>query len=197
LSLKPDQLTKSQLKSLNEIDSLMIYHNVRFMFTSLNDNCVAYAMKLDFPHRKINWENSKRLMFGSLVCLSSDFFRTNCLIGIICERDMDQIKKNIITIRFDLSEELMLDEANEDEYGNPTNETITMNSNLPNLNDTYTLIETSAYFESYKHVLESFVFFKRAGENAFPFKEHFVYAKNEVIEMPAYLQEAYIDFRYI
>jgi hypothetical protein len=197
--VKPDQLTKNQLKSLNEIDSLMIYHNVKFMFNSLNDNCVAYAMKLDIPKGKINWEYSKRLMFGSLVCLSSDFFRTNCLIGLICERDKEQIKNNTITIKFDLSDEYSL-EADEasllDEYDNPVAKaSITMNSNLPNLNDTYTLIETSAYFESYKHVLESFVFFKRAGEEAFPFKEHFVYAKNEAIEMPEYLKQAYIDFR--
>ena len=59
-----------------------------------------YAMNND-KTKQINWESSKRLMFGSLVCLSMDFFKNNFLIGVICERDVKKLKDGIVYVRFD------------------------------------------------------------------------------------------------
>lgn len=146
-----------------------------FNFKLATDHGVVHQVRLS-PEKvqSINWEFSKRLLFGSLVCLSNDFFENNCLIGSICDRDIENLKEGIIYVRFgvELSREI-------------------------NYNGRYILLETSAFFESYKHVLHAMVSFQRAGEADFPFKENLVYCRNKSMPMPRYLNNVNIDFRYV
>jgi hypothetical protein len=80
------RLSKSQMMSLNEIGSIRIYHNVRVVGRKLSKKeGIVYGLQLDIEKNKINWESTKRFMFGSLICMSSDYFRNNCMIGTICE----------------------------------------------------------------------------------------------------------------
>ena len=57
------------------------------------------------------------------------------------------------------------------------------------------MLETTAFFESYKHVLDSLVSFQHLGETAFPFKKHIVDCDNQTIERPDYLKNACLDMR--
>ena len=57
------------------------------------------------------------------------------------------------------------------------------------------MLETSAFFESYKHVLEALVSFERLGEKNFPFKENLIHCQNTIIPIPKYLANAFVDFR--
>jgi hypothetical protein len=187
-------LNKTQMRSLNDIDSVRIYHNVRVTARELTKNTgLAYGLKLDIQQNKINWEFTKRFMFGSLICISSDYFLNDCIIGTICELDKEKLKNNIILVNFNLNDQYI--GSNELQIDANTLEIKNINK-IPKFNQSYILIESTAYFEPYKHVLESFVFFKKAGEEAFPFREHLIYANNQNIEMPEYLKNVKIDLRF-
>ena len=73
--------------------------------------------------RGIRWENSKRLIYGSLVCLSHDRF-SSLLFGTIANRDAKNLKEGRIDVFF---------------QG-------TTDSDLC-LQRTYTMVESSTYFE--------------------------------------------------
>ena len=137
---------------------------------------IIYSLRIN-DLKKINWERSKRLIFGSLICLSSDVFEHNCIVGIVCDRDMEQLKKGIITVRFDYETDAGLEK------------------NMPMFDQIYVMLETTAYFESYRHVLDSLVAFERLGEQLFPFREQLVYCQNTEIDRPAYLRNKQLDFR--
>jgi len=129
--------------------------------------------------KPVSWEQSKKLMFGSLVILSSDFFMNECLIGVISERDDKNLKNGIIQVRFE-------------------HDTTNLNKiNTPEFQKVYTMVETTAYFESYKHVLEALVSFKNYKDEEFPFKKNLVDCQNCIIEQPVYLKNVPFDFRTI
>lgn len=127
--------------------------------------------------RSINWQNSKRLMFGSLVCLSSDYFEKECLAATVCMRDIDLLKKEgIIVVKFDFewaSENL---------------------NRLPRFGCPYTMLESSAYFESYKHVLKALQAFGHDGYDNFPFFQEIVMLNSNTYQ-PLYLRHNQGDFR--
>ena len=172
-------LGKDLVNRIKGIESINIYFDVKMNSNVATNSGIVYSMSL--TNNEINnWEKSKKLMFGSLVCLSSDYFMQNCIIGIVCDRDIKRLSAGgDIYIKFD--------QVN-DQAG-------TNFMNLPKPNETYMMIETAAYFESYKHVLEALVSFQHIGEKIFPFKENLVFCQNKIIAPPAYLKDAYIDFR--
>jgi hypothetical protein len=174
---KQGDLNKDVVKKIKRIESLNVYFDVRMSSCVASDFGIVYSMKLNTEKMKnINWEYSKRLIFGSLVCLSSDFFNKSCLVGVIAERDDKKLKKDgEIYIKFDQNNFV---------------------NNLPVLNESYIMLETSAFFEAYKHVLEALVSFQRHGEENFPFKENLVYCQNKDIPIPKYLTNTSVDFRF-
>ena len=175
-----DGLSKDLLNRIKAIESINIYFNVKMNSNLATNSGIVYSMSLT-NNEISNWEKSKKLMFGSLVCLSSDYFMNNCIIGIVCERDIKRLSAGgDIYIKFDQT--------------NGQGGTNFMN--LPQLNEIYMMIETAAYFESYKHVLEALVSFQHIGANIFPFKENLVFCQNKIIAPPDYLKNANIDFRY-
>jgi len=56
--------------------NLKVYREVRIVAPKFGIQGVIHRINFDLTHRlnKINWESSKRLNFGSLVCLSADKF---------------------------------------------------------------------------------------------------------------------------
>jgi hypothetical protein len=170
-------LSKDVVKQIKRIESLNVYFDIRMNSCVPTDFGIVYSMKLNLDKMKmINWEHSKRLIFGSMVCLSCDYFSNNCLVGIITERDDKKLKEDgEIYIRFD--------------HNN-------FHHNLPVINVSYIMLETSAFFEAYKHVLEALVSFQRHGEDNFPFKENLVDCQNQVMPVPKYLTTTSIDFRF-
>ena len=52
-----------------------------------------YRMKFDnIRLKRVRWENSKRLIFGSLLCLSKDNFET-FIFATVEERDLKELKE--------------------------------------------------------------------------------------------------------
>ena len=152
-----ENLSSEMRKKLRSIDSLSIYFGTTVHSTKLTDIGIVYQIKLrqEAKKKEIDWEYSKKLIFGSMVCFSNDNFMSNCLVGIVCDRELADLKKNLIGIRF-----------NYDSVYKSNNES------FPNTNKVYTMLETSAFFESYKHVLDSLVALRNLDDESFPFKKH-------------------------
>ena len=81
-----------------EEESVMIYTNVCFnrgMSYTLSGNAYRVSFK---TKQKINWNRSKKLQYGALVCLSRDGFKT-VYYATIVERDVEDLSQGITTIQ--------------------------------------------------------------------------------------------------
>ena len=65
------EMNNEVMRKIKKIESLNVYFNVRMSSSVTADLGIVYAMRLDMEKMKaINWECSKRLIFGSLICFS-------------------------------------------------------------------------------------------------------------------------------
>jgi len=92
---------------------------------------IGFQLQFDVSHlQHVQWEHSRRLIFGSLLCLSSDEFAT-VLFASVVKRDPKLLKEGYITVKFE-------GDVNAFEI-EPQRE--------------FTMVESTAYFEAYRHIL--------------------------------------------
>ena len=175
------QSNKRLADELRRIDSIQVYLDVRMQSNVATHDGIVYAMRLgQHTTETTNWERSKKLMFGSLVCLSSDNFEKNCIVGTVCERDIKTLKSTgQIYIRFSQDEKrmtqlstaavdgaedtsgdpdglgLLASATEQSENSNTNSRGIWFDENLPKLTENYIMIETSAFFEVFFNKLTS------------------------------------------
>ena len=141
--------------------NLYIYENVEIMHTVCTRAGIVHCIHLDMRGlRKIPWEHSKRLIFGSFLCLSKDNFKT-MLFATVANRKADDLKAGKLDIRFVDGLEA-------------TQKT----------RDKYVMVESPAYFESYRPILEQL---KKITPDTFPFQEYLVHCNSDV-KPPQYLR---------
>ena len=170
-------LSKEIEAKVSKIESLYVYQNVSFVANLCVDSGVTYSIKLDTSKmRAVNWEFSKRLLYGSLVCLSNDYFTTNLIVAIIYDRDAEKLKKGLLSVKIDSN-------------------TMAEDDNEALLKSKYVMLETSAYFEAYRHVLNALCGQYRVDDQSFPFKRELIDCHVANIDSPRYFMNAYIDFR--
>ena len=167
MSVKSDRMNINAdiEKQLKSIDGINTYLDTTCVGVELSVNSgIVYSVKLKGD--KLASRLTKKLIYGSMVCMSSDYFATSCHVGIICDKDEEN---GIIGVKFD--DDLIQHE-------------------------TYTMLETTAFFEVYRYVLEAFVSFRHDDE--FPFKKYLVDCQNETIDKPKYLigNDVYLDLRF-
>jgi hypothetical protein len=112
---------------------------------------------------EVAWERSKRLMYGALLCLSCDSFKT-LMWATVANRDVSLLASSLqIDIRFPTGFE-----------ANFTPENV------------YTMVESSTtYFEAYQHVLKAL---QGLDIDRFPFAEHFIECSPNILP-PSYLKQ--------
>ncbi|VDI26499.1 Hypothetical predicted protein [Mytilus galloprovincialis] len=146
------------------LESGLVYRNVLVLNQSTSiDNGEVFELQLDSDHSKrINWIKSKRLIYGSLLLVSFDRFKTIFFAVVAeCERDTLQKTGCFAVQVFKSGSNVKLPR---NEYG--------------------IMIEaTSAYFEAYKHVLKAL---QRIKEETFPFQRYLVLCEKDV-SMPSYI----------
>ena len=108
------------------------------------------------------WAHSKRLLYGSFLCLSKDNFKT-MLFATVCDRDPMKVKKGRIDVRFI---------ENQDVFG------------IERRHCVYQMVESPAYFEAYRYVLKGL---QELDETTLPFKKYLVECSGEV-DPPEYLR---------
>uniref|UniRef100_A0AC35G7H7 NFX1-type zinc finger-containing protein 1 n=1 Tax=Panagrolaimus sp. PS1159 TaxID=55785 RepID=A0AC35G7H7_9BILA len=104
--------------------------------------------------------NNKTMKYQSLVCLSSDNFEKDFMFAIVMDRDERLLKENKIGLK---------SEGNKFEL---------------DPNQDYSMVESSAYFESYCHVLKTLQSF--GAKKRIPFSEYIV-QMNTITNKPKYL----------
>ncbi len=114
--------------------------------------------------RKLNWNYTKRLINGSLLCLSADKFKT-IAFATVADRKVQLLQQGIVTVKF---------EGSVDGFQ--------LNPNVE-----YTMVESVAYFEAYRHVLKRLQEVITLHEiETMPFKQYIVDCSFDDIPLPLY-----------
>jgi hypothetical protein len=163
-------------KQANSNMSIRLYNNVKIL-TFVNDSGIYHLIQLEMTSKlkNIRWETSKRLIQGSLVCFTNDNFKT-AYFAVIFDRDVKKLNKGQLLVKFE--------------------DWITVNDNFlrsDSRSSKFIMVETLAYFESYRHTLESLKLFD---EKNFPFSKYIVYSQNSEINRPKYLENRSVCYNF-
>ncbi|NXS00806.1 ZNFX1 protein, partial [Oxylabes madagascariensis] len=148
-----------------KFDDIRIYFDARIIAPLCTSTGIAYKVQFDTkPLRFVQWQNSKRLLYGSLVCMSQDHFET-FLFATVSNRKAAELVNGIVELCFDAESQPLLAEVQP--------------------SDSFLMVETTAYFEAYRHVLEGL---QKMREEDIPFQKYIVECDAQV-KKPAYLTE--------
>ncbi|XP_060086142.1 NFX1-type zinc finger-containing protein 1-like [Ylistrum balloti] len=143
---------------------MRVYYDVQVICPIGASNGLCHRISFDVSRmQRVNWESSKRLIFGSLVCFSSDNFRT-LLFATVAERDPKKLKEGILDVKFE----------------GVSNRTVNLH-----FNKKYVMAETVAYFEAYRHVLKGL---QKIDEGDLPFEKYIIKC-NTKMQAPLYLRQ--------
>lgn len=81
----------------------------------------------------VRWQNSKRLLYGSLVCLSMDNF-DSFLFATVTDRKVEALQQGQVLLSFAQDSRPALARVQP--------------------SDSFLMVETTAYFEAYRYVLD-------------------------------------------
>jgi hypothetical protein len=178
--LAVNEVTEKENKktNLSNLMNIQVYKKVKILESVTDNQNIIHMVQFEITNRmhRIRWETSKRLIVGSLLCFTNDNFKT-AFFATVFDRDARELYDGKVLVKFD--------------------DWIGINNNilLNDFNNSFTMVETLAYFESYRHTLDSLKLFN---EKNFPFKKHIVYSQNGSIDHAKYLRErvqVYYDFR--
>ncbi len=148
-------------KTRNQL--MKYYPGARIVEKKFTKSGIIYRVQFDVSRFNTSrWANSKRLMFGSFLCLSNNNFET-MLFAIVCERDREELAKGSVHIRFVEEQDIFGIEDRKCEYQ---------------------MVESPAYYETYRHVLKGL---KELDETTMPFKKYLVECSEDV-DPPEYLR---------
>ncbi|XP_053404550.1 NFX1-type zinc finger-containing protein 1-like isoform X2 [Mercenaria mercenaria] len=158
------QVMQERGKKKRKIQDVRIYNNVRLIAPDCGESGLCHVLQFDvsgFSH--VRWNSTKRLIYGSLVCLSPDNF-ASFFFATVVNREPKQLMKGLVNVRF------------EHDY-----------QTVRHLfGQVFTMAETTAYFESYRHVLTGL---QRTRQGDLPFERYIIQCESRV-RSPAYLQRA-------
>lgn len=156
-----------------KIHSVKVHPRVQFVGAHNVKDQVGYKVQFEFNLKKLSkvfsrLENSKRFMYGSLVCFTRDNF-VSLHFGKIIDRDVKLLEKGLIVVNFDQDDVV--------EYGVD-----------------YLMVECSVYFEPYYHVLKAL---QTIDVDRFPMERYIIHVDRE-IKAPSYLalNSTYVIDRY-
>ena len=149
-----NSLETSPSRKVKRTDDVSVYHDVTVLHPVCNRKGQVYRIRFNPSHpkvKRVNWERSKRLKFGTLVCLSSDEFNT-LFFATVENRRPEGLSVGELDVRFE----------------NVTKEEINA---FVTEKERFVMIESPAYFEAYRHVLEAL---KEIKPDELPFQKHIV-----------------------
>ena len=139
------------------------YRSVKIVGKEFTWSGITHQVQIDVSGLDTSrWAHSKRLLYGSFLCLSKDNFKT-MLFATVCDRDPMKVKKGRIDVRFI---------ENQDVFG------------IERCHCVYQMVESPAYFEAYRYVLKGL---QELDETTLPFKKYLVECSGEV-DPPEYLR---------
>ncbi|KAG7494034.1 NFX1-type zinc finger-containing protein 1 [Solea senegalensis] len=162
--LKTDQGYTDEALKAKRHDDILVYFNAQLLGRKCTHTGLAYTVQFDIkPLKFVRWENSKRLIYGSLICLSCDNFQS-LLFATVSDRDPKQLQKGRVLVTFTERSRFQLAGLED--------------------NQVFLMVESTAYFEAYRYVLEGL---QEQREDELPFQRNIVECRTDV-RPPAYLQ---------
>lgn len=157
------QSFEDQCLRKRKFDDIRIYFDTRIITPMCSSSGIVYKVQFDTkPLKFVRWQNSKRLLYGSLVCMSKDNFET-FLFATVSNREQEDLCRGIVQLCFNEQSQQLLAEVQP--------------------SDSFLMVETTAYFEAYRHVLEGL---QEVQEEDVPFQRNIVECDSHVKE-PRYL----------
>ncbi|XP_015334920.1 NFX1-type zinc finger-containing protein 1 [Marmota marmota marmota] len=157
------QSFEDQCLRKRKFDDIRIYFDTRIITPVCSSSGIVYKVQFDTkPLKFVRWQNSKRLLYGSLVCMSKDNFET-FLFATVSNREHEDLCRGIVQLCFNEQSQQLLAEVQP--------------------SDSFLMVETTAYFEAYRHVLEGL---QEVQEEDVPFQRNIVECDSHVKE-PRYL----------
>ena len=143
--------------------SVRVYTGVHILEPVCLMTGLGFQLKFDVSRlHRVNWDHSKRLIFGALLCLSTDKFQS-IQFATVVNRDSKQLEKGSVTVKFeDHTDGFRIDPSQE-----------------------FVMLESSAYFEAYCHVLKKL---QEINVDLMPFAKYLVECDHTAIQLPLYLQ---------
>ena len=119
--------------STRNISDIRVYSNARILNPVCLFTGLGFDVKFDVSRlSKVNWEHSRRLIFGSMLCLSNDSFENNFMFATVVKRDCKLLQEGKITVKFE-------DDSNAFAIASDT---------------AFKMVESTAYFEAYRYILK-------------------------------------------
>ncbi|KAK2705482.1 hypothetical protein QYM36_015764 [Artemia franciscana] len=138
------EIKKERGRCVNRVDALRIYEDVKFVdYDALKGTYIISFSKNRL--QRVVWETSKRLMYGSLLCLTKDDFDTG-ILATVAHRDPKALS----------------------ERGETYVNMLENSAAIDFINDTFTMAELSLYSEACRNVLR---ILQQYTEESFPMKE--------------------------
>ena len=154
LTKDKDLLEPTTSNTSPRANDVSVYHGVTVLYPVCNRKGRVFKIKFNQSHskvRRVKWERSKRLKFGSLLCLSSDDFNT-LVFASVENRDPEGLSDGQLEVRFENTEAAEVNRFIQSK-------------------ETFVMVESDAYYESYRHVLEGL---KEINPEEFPFQRYIV-----------------------
>ncbi len=146
-----------------KLQNIRVYENVYILGPVCIHSGIAYRLQFDVEKLKnIRWQSSKRLIYGSLLCMSKDNFNT-MYFCTVTNRNTDDLANGKVDVLFEHQHDKVRQFQPDDKF---------------------CMAETSAYFEAYRHVLNGL---QKMAQEDFPFQKYIVRCESEV-SPPQYLQ---------
>ena len=153
-------------KKGKELEGVTVYHLVKIIKPIFDISGILYQLQFDnSSFRKCQWEHSKKLLFGSLLCLSPDNFTTTVLFATVASREPEDLREGILSIKFEQKYDV---------------------AKVCNAGTKFVMVESAAYFEASQSVLSSM---QRAEIETMPFTRYIIKADCTCVKPPKYLQD--------
>ena len=148
-----------------DISDVRVYYNVTFTSMKFTADGIIISVKFDSSRlRRINWEHSKRLIYGSLLCFSYNNFES-AIFASVAGREAKELKEEgLFTVKMESNIDIL--------------------NLMLNTNDVYTMIESQAHYETYYHVLRTL---QNAEVDTMPFTDVLIKSKCHEVQPPVYL----------
>ena len=143
--------------------NLTVYQGIQVLYPMCTHRGITFKICFDPTSiRCFSWEQSRNLIFGSLLCFSNDNFQT-MIFGTVADREPFELRRGFFDVCFQNNSEMY---------------------NYYRKNSHLQMVECPAYFEAYRHVLDCL---KEINPYAMPMKKYLIENKTSG-QLPVYLR---------
>lgn len=149
-----------------QLHDIIIYQDVSLVRPEFTRQGACFRIRLNTQKMRMGWEQSKKLIFGSLLCFSNYDFKHSIYFATVVEREVEDMQKNgEIIVKFESNVEM-----------------------LAHCQSTrFVVAESRAYYEASSHILRSL---QLAETDTMPFMNYLIKNDCSKINPPAYLSDS-------